>query len=53
MGNVFKKVMQAANDPKEHNPYHRRNEERDKKKEYNALTEPRTERDKQERGDNA
>ena len=53
MGNIFDKVMRAVNDPKENNPYHRENEERDKKKEYNALTEPRTERDKQEREGNA
>jgi len=52
MANVFKKVLEAANDPEKHNPYHRENVERDKAKEYNALTEPRTERDKYERESN-
>jgi len=49
MGKIFDKVMKAANDPEKHNPYHRENVKRDKVKEYNALTEPRTERDKKER----
>jgi hypothetical protein len=51
MDKIFDKVLQAANDPQKHNPYHKRNEERDKEKEYNALTEPRTQRVKKERGE--
>ena len=40
MANVFKKVLDGVNDPKKNNPDHIRQEQRDKAKEYNALTLP-------------
>lgn len=37
---VFKKVLDGVNDPGKNNPDHIRREQRDKKKEYDALTLP-------------
>jgi hypothetical protein len=51
VNNIFKKVLDGVNDPQSNNPDHIRQEKRDKEKEYSGLTEVRTERDKQERGE--